>query len=77
MAAVDLKSLIMRLDELCRATLEGAAGFALMRTHYNLEIEHWLSKLMSESDSDFAAVLVHYGVDQGRSPSTSPAPSTS
>ncbi len=66
MAAVDLKSLIMRLDDLCRATLESAAGFALMRTHYNLEIEHWLAKLISESESDFSAVLAHYGIDQGR-----------
>ncbi|MFG1462673.1 type VI secretion system ATPase TssH [Xanthobacter sp. DSM 24535] len=66
MAAVDLKSLILRLDDVCRATLESAAGFALMRTHYNVEVEHWIAKLSGEADADFIAVLNHYGVEQGR-----------
>ncbi|OYX68534.1 MAG: ClpV1 family T6SS ATPase [Rhizobiales bacterium 32-66-11] len=66
MAAVDLKSLILRLDDVCRATLESAAGFALMRTHYNVEVEHWIAKLAGENDADFIAVLNHYGVEQGR-----------
>ena len=66
MVSVDLKALVFRLDEACRGALESAAGFALMRTHFNIEIEHWLSKIAERSDSDFTLVLGHYGVDQGK-----------
>ena len=66
MAALDLKSLIGRLDEHCRRTLEAAAGLTLSRTHYNVEIEHWLLKLLDGSGTDIAAILRHYEVDEGR-----------
>ncbi|WP_043879336.1 type VI secretion system ATPase TssH [Azorhizobium caulinodans] len=65
MAAVDLKALIGRLDGTCRSTLEGAAGFALMRTHYNVEMEHWLSRLLAEANTDIPLILAHYGVELG------------
>ena len=42
MATIDLKSLVGRLNEPCRRALEAAAGLTLSRTHYNVEIEHWL-----------------------------------
>src|SRR5215831_16847473 len=66
MAAIDLKALVGRLNEPCRRALEAAAGLTLSRTHYNVEIEHWLLKLADASDGDFAAILRHYEVDQGR-----------
>ena len=66
MAALDLKSLIGRLDEHCRRALEAAAGFALSRSHYNIELEHWLIKLLDVPGSDAEAVLRHYDVDEGR-----------
>jgi type VI secretion system protein VasG len=66
MAAIDLKALVGRLNEPCRRALEAAAGLTLSRTHYNVEIEHWLLKLTDAPDSDFAAILRHYEVDQGR-----------
>jgi type VI secretion system protein VasG len=66
MAGIDLKALVGRLNEPCRRALEAAAGLTLSRTHYNVEIEHWLLKLADASDGDFAAILRHYEVDQGR-----------
>ncbi len=66
MAAVDLKALIGRLDEPCRKALEAAAGLTLSRTHYNVEIEHWLLKLADAADGDVAAILRHYEIDRGR-----------
>jgi type VI secretion system protein VasG len=66
MAAIDLKSLVGRLNEQCRRALEGAAGLTLSRTHYNVEIEHWLVKLADAADSDLIAILRHYEVDEGR-----------
>jgi type VI secretion system protein VasG len=66
MAAIDLKSLVGRLDEPCRRALEAAAGLTLSRTHYNVEIEHWLLKLLDAADGDAALILRHYEVDEGR-----------
>ncbi|MBV9015895.1 MAG: type VI secretion system ATPase TssH [Alphaproteobacteria bacterium] len=66
MAAVDLKSLVGRLNDPCRRALEAAAGLTLSRTHYNVEIEHWLLRLIEPTDGDIAAILRHYEVDQSR-----------
>jgi type VI secretion system protein VasG len=66
MAAIDLKQLVGRLNEPCRRALEAAAGLTLSRTHYNVEIEHWLLKLAEPADGDMTAILRHYEIDQGR-----------
>ncbi len=66
MAALDLKPLIARLDDQCRRALEAAAGFTLSRSHYNVEIEHWLAKLLDVPDSDIGLILRHYEIDEGR-----------
>jgi type VI secretion system protein VasG len=66
MAAIDLKSLVDRLNEPCRRALEAAAGLTVSRTHYNVEIEHWLLRLADPADGDIAAILRHYEVDQAR-----------
>src|SRR5204863_3983870 len=66
MATIDLKSLVGRLNEPCRRALEAAAGLTLSRTHYNVEIEHWLTKLIDIADGDVTAILRHYEVDEAR-----------
>ena len=66
MAAIDLKQLVGRLNDPCRRALEAAAGLTLSRTHYNVEIEHWLLKLADAADGDLSAILRHYEIDQGR-----------
>ncbi|MDE2458706.1 MAG: type VI secretion system ATPase TssH [Rhodospirillales bacterium] len=66
MVTLDLKSLIGRLDEHCRRALEAAAGLTMSRTHYNVEIEHWLVKLADGTDTDFAAIFRQYDIDHGR-----------
>ena len=66
MAAIDLKQLVGRLNEICRRALEAAAGMTLSRTHYNVEIEHWLLTLADRADGDIAAILRHYEIDMGR-----------
>jgi type VI secretion system protein VasG len=65
-AAIDLKALVGRLDDYCRRQLEAAAGLTLSRSHYNIEIEHWLTRLLDAQDSDIAVILRHYEVDLGR-----------
>ncbi|HUQ95327.1 MAG TPA: type VI secretion system ATPase TssH [Bryobacteraceae bacterium] len=64
--SVNLKSLIGKLNDVTRNALEGAAGLCLSRTHYDIEIEHYLSKLLDYSDSDVAKILHQYGVDPSR-----------
>src|SRR5437762_489396 len=66
MATIDLKSLVGRLNDPCRRALEAAAGLTLSRTHYNVEIEHWLTKLLDIADGDVPAILRHYEVDEAR-----------
>ncbi|PUA26964.1 MAG: ClpV1 family T6SS ATPase [Cellvibrio sp. 79] len=53
------------MNEPCRNALEGAAGLCLSRTHYNVEIEHWLIKLLEIPDSDIQAVLTKYEINLG------------
>lgn len=65
MINIDLKSLVGKLNEPCRNALEGAAGLCLSRTHYNVEIEHWLLKLLEIPDSDLLAVLEKFEVNVG------------
>ncbi|MFN6953736.1 MAG: type VI secretion system ATPase TssH [Acetobacteraceae bacterium] len=66
MVAVDLKSLIGRLNELCRRQVEAAAGMTLSRSHYNVEIEHVLLKLVEAQGGDIETILRKTGVDAGR-----------
>ena len=66
MVTIDLKSLVGRLNETSRNALEGAAGLCLARTHFNVEIEHWLLKLLEVPDSDIAAVFEKFDIDLGR-----------
>ena len=46
MVAIDLKSLVGPMSALGRRQLEAAAGLTLSRSHYNVEIEHVLLKLV-------------------------------
>ncbi len=66
MVAVDLKSLVGRLNDQCRRSLEAAAGLTLSRSNFNVEIEHWLLKLLEASDSDLVALLRNYDVEPSR-----------
>ncbi len=66
MVSVNLKSLIGKLNETCRRSLEGAAGLCLSRTNYNVEIEHWLLKLLEIPNTDLAVLLRHFEVDTSR-----------
>lgn len=64
--AINLKSLIGKLNDPARSALEAAAGLCLSRTHYDVEIEHYLMKLLDAPDGDFACIAKHFGVDKSR-----------
>ena len=63
---IDYKSLIGKMNDTTRGAMEAAAGLCLARTHYNIEIEHYLEKLLDRQDSDFARILKHFGIDKSR-----------
>ncbi len=63
---LNLRSLIAKLNDSARLALEASAGFCLSRTHYDVEIEHYLMKLLDSSDGDMAFILKQFGVDKSR-----------
>ena len=63
---VNLKSLVGKLNPETRSALEGAAGLCLSRTNYDVEIEHYLMKVLDASDGDVALILKHFGVDRSK-----------
>ena len=66
MATVDLRALVGRLNDVCRRALEAAAGLTLSRTHYNIEIEHLLVKLLDVPNSDLSMILQRFEVEPAR-----------
>ena len=64
--ATNLRAVIGKLNSTTRNALEGAAGLCLARTHYNVETEHFLMKLLDASGADFALIARHFGIDKSR-----------
>jgi len=63
---LNLKALIGKLNEPARLALEGAAGLCLSRTNYDVEVEHYLTKLLDSAAGDFAAIIKHFEIDKSR-----------
>src|SRR5579864_6934397 len=63
---MNLKSLIGTLNDSTRGALEAAAGLCLARTHYDIEVEHYLTKLLDSTDNDVAAIFKHFEIDTSR-----------
>ncbi len=64
--SVNLRSLVGKLNDATRNALEAAAGLCLSRTHYDVEIEHFLMKLLDHSDTDLACIVRRYGIEKAR-----------
>lgn len=63
---VNFRSLIGKMNDTTRGALEAAAGYCLSRTNYNIEIEHFLMKLLDVQDSDFTRIIQHYRINKTR-----------
>jgi type VI secretion system protein VasG len=61
---MNLRSLIGKLNGTCKSALEDAAGLCLSRTHYDVEIEHLLKKLLGADGTDLQRVIKHYGINR-------------
>ena len=62
----NLRAVIGKLNLTSRNALEGAAGLCLARTNYNVEVEHFLMKLLDASGSDFPLIARHFGIDKSK-----------
>ncbi len=65
MAETDVRSLIQKLNDPCRDALLQALSMAANATNYEVEIEHFLIKLLALKGGDREACFMHYGVDPG------------
>ncbi len=64
--SVNLRALIGKLNAATRGAVDGAAGLCLSRTHYDVEIEHFLVKALDATDGDLAQIVKHFGVNRSR-----------
>ncbi|MBM3993604.1 MAG: type VI secretion system ATPase TssH [Planctomycetes bacterium] len=65
MASLPFKSLVNKLNPTCQEALGQAATLCVTRTNYEVEIEHFLLKLMEPLTGDMRRVLKQYDVDVG------------
>jgi len=61
--AREVKLLFGRLNKHMTVALEGAAGNAMTRSHYEVFPEHILLRLLDDGSGDFPLVLAHFKVD--------------
>ena len=66
MTRPNIKSLIGKLNETCRKALESAAGLCLSQTHYEVDIEHFLIKLLEMPDTDLQKIVRHFEINEAR-----------
>ena len=60
----DMKTLVGKLNPGCRKALEQAAQLCVKNTNFNVEIEHLLLCLLDGTDTDIAALLRYYEIDE-------------
>lgn len=57
------KNLFGKLDTTLFKSLEGATTLCKLRGNYYVELVHWLNHLIQQSNTDFSAILRHFGID--------------
>lgn len=62
-ASVNIRDLVGHLAQRARRDLEAAAGFTLARTHHDVDVEHWLLKMLEPPSDELARALEHCQVD--------------
>lgn len=60
---VSIKNVVAKLSPNLRDSLEGAAGLAMSMGHYNVEVEHWLAKILEHPHTDLLKILQQYDVE--------------
>ncbi len=63
MIQVDRKKLFDKLSPVCNQTLELACALCMTRTNYNVEMEHWILKLVEHPESDVLRIIEAFELD--------------
>jgi len=63
MIARDHSPILRRLNDHCAQALADAASLCETRAHRDIEVEHWLIKLLELGDGDLAAIMRRYQLD--------------
>ncbi|KKO46682.1 ATPase AAA [Arsukibacterium ikkense] len=66
MSTSSLKSLVEKLNSDCRQALEAATARCQSRSHYTVEIEHWLDALLQQDNADFNLLFRSFGLDSDK-----------
>lgn len=64
--ALSREGLVAKLNASCREGLEEAARLCFSRTHYEVDLEHYLLKLTEMADADLSAIYRHFEIDSSR-----------
>jgi type VI secretion system protein VasG len=60
---VDIKSLLGRLNDYSKHSLEAASGLCVNRSHYEVSIEHLLLQMLENPQTDVTLILRHFEID--------------
>jgi type VI secretion system protein VasG len=60
---VDIKSLLGRLNNHSKHSLEAASGLCVNRSHYEVSIEHLLLQMLENQQTDVTLILRHFEID--------------
>ena len=63
MTARDLSPFLRRLNDHCARALAEAANLCETRAHRDIEVEHWLIKLLELGEGDLVAIVRRYDLD--------------
>jgi len=64
--AVNLHTLVARLNPACKTAMEAAAGLCLARGHYDVDIEHLFIKLLEIPNGDLTRILRQFDIPAQR-----------
>ena len=59
---IDIRTLLGRLNPECKRAMEQAAELCVQQTHYNVDIEHLLMKLVDNEAPDLRLVFGRFGI---------------
>ncbi|GAA0543710.1 type VI secretion system ATPase TssH [Rheinheimera aquimaris] len=63
MSTTTLKSLVEKLNPASRQSLEAATARCQSRSHYSVEIEHWLDAMLEQDDGDIPMLLRSFDIN--------------
>ncbi|KAA0998902.1 type VI secretion system ATPase TssH [Paraburkholderia panacisoli] len=59
---IDIRTLLSRLNPVCKLAMEQAAQLCVRHTHYNVDIEHLLLQLVESDAPDLKSIIEHFDV---------------